>query len=116
MTDDPDRKLPKKRFNKYPPAGITLEMMIRALVEEYGWSELGQKIYIRCFNENPSLKSSLTFLKKTEWARLQVEDLYIYRFGTDEEYDARQKLIAARPKYEHDSFDDNAGYDDEDPE
>lgn len=111
MSDD--RKLPPPRKNKYPPKGITLEMMVRALVEEYGWSELGQKIYIRCFNENPSLKSSMIFLNKTEWARLQVEDLYIYRFGTDEEYAARQELIAARPKYKHDSFDDNAGYDDD---
>lgn len=78
-----DRKLPKPRFNKYPPKGITLEMMVRALVEEYGWSELGRKIYIRCFNENPSLKSSLTFLRKTEWARKEVEDLYHWRFGKD---------------------------------
>lgn len=78
---DPDSKLPKPRQNKYPPAGITLEMMIRALVEEYGWAELGQKVYIRCFNENPSLKSSLVFLKTTEWARLAVEDLYYSRFG-----------------------------------
>jgi uncharacterized protein (DUF2132 family) len=76
-----DRNLPKLRYNKYPPKGITLEMMVRALVEEYGWAELGQKIYIRCFNENPGLKSSLIFLKKTEWARLQVEDLYYWRYG-----------------------------------
>ena len=84
MSDTPsdsDRKLPKKKFNKYPPAGITLEMMVRALVEEYGWAELGQKIYIRCFNENPSLKSSLKFLRKMEWARLEVEELYYWRFG-----------------------------------
>ncbi|MES2801723.1 MAG: VF530 family protein [Bdellovibrionota bacterium] len=82
MSDsDSDRKLPKKKFNKYPPAGITLEMMVRALVEEYGWAELGQKIYIRCFNENPSLKSSLKFLKETEWARLTVEDLYYWTYG-----------------------------------
>lgn len=76
-----DNKLPKPRNNKYPPKGITLEMMVRALVEEYGWADLGQKIYIRCFNENPSLKSSMIFLKKTEWARLTVEDLYYWRFG-----------------------------------
>lgn len=55
--------------------------MVRALVEEYGWSELGQRIYIRCFNENPSLKSSLIFLRKMEWARLEVEELYYWRFG-----------------------------------
>ena len=76
-----DRKIAKKKYNKYPPAGITLEMMIRALVEEYGWSELGQKIYIRCFNENPTLKSSLNFLNKNLWAKEQVESLYNWRFG-----------------------------------
>lgn len=80
-----DNKLPKPRNNKYPPKGITLEMMIRALVEEYGWAELGQKIYIRCFNENPSLKSSLIFLRQTPWAREQVEDLYYWRFGKPED-------------------------------
>ena len=74
-------KLPKLRNNKYPPKGVTLEMMVRALVEEYGWADLGRRIYIRCFNEDPSLKSSLVFLKKTEWARLQVEDLYYWSFG-----------------------------------
>ena len=76
-----DRKLPKPRNNKYPPAKVTLEMMVRALVEEYGWADLGQKIFIKCFNENPSLKSSMIFLKQTEWARLTVEDLYNWRFG-----------------------------------
>lgn len=76
-----DNRLPKPRNNKYPPKGITLELMVRALVEEYGWEELGQKIYIRCFNDNPSLKSSLIFLNKTEWARLEVEDLYYWLYG-----------------------------------
>ena len=71
----------KPRNNKYPPQGITLELMIRALVAEYGWADLGQKIWIRCFNENPTIKSSLIFLKKTPWAKLQVEDLYYWRFG-----------------------------------
>ncbi len=80
-----DYQIKKPRFNKYPPKGITLELMIRALVAEYGWSELGQKIYIRCFNENPSLKSSLTFLRKTPWAKEQVEELYYWRFGKGED-------------------------------
>lgn len=74
-------KVEKPRNNKYPPKGITLEMMIRALVAQYGWADLGQKIWIKCFNENPSIKSSLIFLKKTEWAKLQVEDLYYTNFG-----------------------------------
>ena len=71
----------KPRNNKYPPKGITLEFMVRALVAEFGWADLGQKIWIKCFNENPSIKSSLIFLNKTAWAKLQVEDLYYWRFG-----------------------------------
>ncbi len=55
--------------------------MVRALVEAYGWEKLGQKINIRCFNENPSLKSSLIFLRQNDWAKLEVEDLYYWRFG-----------------------------------
>lgn len=70
------------RKNKYPAEGVTLEMMVNALVENYGWDRLGQKIYIRCFNENPSIKSSLTFLRKTPWARTKVEQLYTWRSET----------------------------------
>ena len=70
------------RKNKYPPEGITLEMMVTALVENYGWERLGEKIRIRCFNENPSVKSSLTFLRKTPWARTKVEELYTWRATT----------------------------------
>jgi uncharacterized protein (DUF2132 family) len=102
---DSDYKLPRKRFNKYPPAKVTLEMMVRALVEEYGWSNLGQKIYIRCFNENPSLKSSLTFLKKTEWARLQVEELYYWRFGGQP-----ADWVGPKPREEEDDDDDGFGW------
>ncbi len=74
-------KVEKPRNNKYPPKGITLEIMIRALVAQFGWADLGQKIWIKCFNENPSIKSSLIFLNKTGWAKLQVEDLYYNVFG-----------------------------------
>ncbi len=70
------------RKNKYPPEGITLEMMVTALVENYGWERLGEKIRIRCFNDNPSVKSSLTFLRKTPWARTKVEELYTWRAAT----------------------------------
>ncbi len=70
------------RKNKYPPEGITLEMMVTALVENYGWERLGEKIKIKCFTDNPSVKSSLTFLRKTEWARLKVEQLYTWRAST----------------------------------
>lgn len=60
-----------------PLHGITLEKILTELVEHYGWEELGARINIRCFNDNPSIKSSLKFLRKTEWARMKVENLYI---------------------------------------
>ena len=57
--------------------GITLQKMIEQLVEFYGFDTLGELIKIKCFTENPSIKSSLTFLRKTDWARKKVEELYI---------------------------------------
>lgn len=62
--------------------GVTLEMMVTQLVENYGWERLGEKIRINCFIENPSLKSSLKFLRKTPWARTKVEQLYLWRSET----------------------------------
>ena len=60
-----------------PLHGIKLADIVEYLVDEYGWDELGARISIRCFNENPSIKSSLTFLRKTPWAREKVEQLYL---------------------------------------
>ncbi len=60
-----------------PLHGITLEMMINELVEHYGWGELGIHVRIRCFNNDPSVKSSLKFLRKNPWARSKVENLYL---------------------------------------
>jgi uncharacterized protein (DUF2132 family) len=60
-----------------PLHGITLEMILNQLVEQYGWAELGNRIPIKCFTSNPSIKSSLTFLRKTPWARKKVEGLYL---------------------------------------
>jgi uncharacterized protein (DUF2132 family) len=60
-----------------PLHGQTLESILNALVEFYGWEGLGRHIDIRCFNQNPSISSSLKFLRKTEWARRKVEDLYL---------------------------------------
>ena len=65
---------------KDPLHGITLEKVLVALVTHYGWEELGMRIDIRCFNFDPSIKSSLTFLRKTPWARKKVEDLYVWTF------------------------------------
>ena len=63
-----------------PLHGKTLEAILTELVDFYGWEQLGFKINIRCFNENPSIKSSLTFLRRTEWARKKVEELYLEVF------------------------------------
>ena len=66
----------KEQLNN-PLHGITLEMILNHLVAKFGWEELGVKIRIRCFNENPSVKSSLKFLRTTPWARKKVEELYL---------------------------------------
>ena len=57
--------------------GITLEKMVTELVELLGWEELGRRITIRCFTHDPSIQSSLTFLRRTPWARQRVEALYV---------------------------------------
>lgn len=57
--------------------GKTLEVIVGYLVEQYGWEELGRRVPINCFLQNPSVKSSLTFLRKTSWARTKVEGLYL---------------------------------------
>jgi len=60
-----------------PLHGITLEMIITQLVDHFGWAELGKRIPIHCFTDNPSIKSSLKFLRRTPWARKKVENLYL---------------------------------------
>lgn len=61
-----------------PLHGVTLEAMVTALAAHYGWAGLGQRIPIRCFNLDPSVASSLKFLRKTPWARDKVEGLYLF--------------------------------------
>lgn len=63
-----------------PLHGVTLETMLIMLVEDYGWAGLAWRIKINCFKSNPSIKSCLTFLRKTPWAREQVEQLYLQTF------------------------------------
>jgi uncharacterized protein (DUF2132 family) len=60
-----------------PLHGVTLEKILKTLVDYYHWEQMGQLIDIRCFNNNPSIKSSLKFLRKTPWARKKVEELYL---------------------------------------
>ena len=64
-----------------PLHGITLEQILNHLVAQYGWAEMGRIIEIRCFNSDPSIKSSLKFLRKTPWARDRVEELYVRSIG-----------------------------------
>ena len=63
--------------SKDPLHGITLQKILEILVDYYGFDTLGELIKIKCFTDNPSIKSSLTFLRKTDWARKKVENLYI---------------------------------------
>ena len=67
---------------KKPLHGVKFEMILTDLVEHYGWEELGQTINIKCFNHEPSIKSSLKFLRKTPWAREKVESLYLRSLGS----------------------------------
>jgi uncharacterized protein (DUF2132 family) len=60
-----------------PLHGVTLERLLTELVARHGWEELGQRVPIRCFLFDPSIKSSLTFLRKTPWARTKVEQIYV---------------------------------------
>lgn len=60
-----------------PLHGVTLEMILRKLVNKYGWEGLAKRIDINCFKSDPSINSSLKFLRKTPWARKEVEDLYV---------------------------------------
>jgi len=68
---------PSQEQPNNPLHGKTLKAIVEELVERYGWAELGEKVRIRCFTHDPSLNSSLKFLRKTDWARKQVEELYL---------------------------------------
>ena len=70
--------------SKDPLHGITLETILTRLVEQYDWEELGRRIPIQCFRIDPSIKSSLKFLRRTPWARKKVEELYLTSIKTTE--------------------------------
>lgn len=74
MNDAP----PPQDQPRNPLHGLTLEAIVRALEAHYGWDELAQRIPVRCFTHDPSVSSSLRFLRKTPWAREKVEGLYLY--------------------------------------
>ncbi len=76
---------------KNPLHGVTLEQIMISLAEDYGWEKLGKYINIRCFNNDPSVKSSLKFLRKTPWARKKVEHLYIATVKREKQRGRRTK-------------------------
>lgn len=76
-----------KEQPKNPLHGITIEMALTRLVDRYGWDGLAQRIDINCFKSDPSIKSSLKFLRKTQWARDKVESLYISTFEKQSPWD-----------------------------
>lgn len=71
-----DACVPEPKSND-PLHGVTLERLLTELVAHYGWREMGRRVEIRCFLFDPSIKSSLTFLRKTPWARAKVEEIYV---------------------------------------
>jgi len=75
--DSPDTKTTDKKTTQDPLHGVTLEKLLTLLVEKYGWEKLGSRINIKCFTSDPSISSSLKFLRKTPWAREKVEALYL---------------------------------------
>jgi len=85
MTGDPQPRNPLH--------GVTLEAMLNALVDAMGWPELGRRIDIRCFQQDPSIASSLKFLRRTPWARAKVEGLYLFLLR-DQKRQARAELSA----------------------
>ena len=70
--------MPPQKNN--PLHGVSLKTIVEELVAQFGWEELGKKIHIKCFIQNPSVNSSLTFLRKTAWAREKVEQYYVWVF------------------------------------
>jgi uncharacterized protein (DUF2132 family) len=80
MTSESTSQSTAAKTSTDPLHGLTLAVLLERLVEIYGWEELARFINIRCFTNDPSIKSSLSFLRRTPWARKEVEDLYI-KFG-----------------------------------
>lgn len=78
QASNPESTPPKAiDHSKNPLQGITLQQILTELVDDLGWEKLGKYIKVRCFQHDPSIKSSLTFLRKTPWARTKVENLYL---------------------------------------
>lgn len=81
--------------SKDPLHGMTLEAIVNALVARFGWEELAKRININCFKSDPSVKSSLKFLRRTPWARKEVEDLYLD--SLEDEMVTQKEIVADSP-------------------
>ncbi len=81
-----------------PFHGITLKRILEDLVEHYGWKILRERIEIRCFWNNPSINSSLKFLRKTPWARKKVEDLYLEMLQSKEDIQKKKEVFFPKKK------------------
>lgn len=77
MGQKPLPEVPQRQQTNNPLHGITLKQIVTELVEKLGWKEMNRRVRVNCFYSNPSIKSSLTFLRKTNWARLEVEQMYM---------------------------------------
>lgn len=98
MTDDAAAAPPVKKAAQAhnPLHGLTLETIVTALADYYGWESLGQQIALRCFTVDPSVGSSLKFLRKTPWARDKVESLYLFMLR-DQKREQKLEQERARP-------------------
>lgn len=99
MSEEDDAAAAAPGQPKNPLHGLTLEAIVTALADHYGWEELGQRIPVRCFNVDPSVGSSLRFLRKTPWAREKVEGLYLFMLREERRAGRVQPTPAAsRPR------------------
>ncbi len=87
-----------------PLHGITLERILTELVEHFGWEGLGDRIAINCFNHEPSIKSSLKFLRKTQWARDKVEGLYLWHKRNEERKEQKRARFSSHPEKKPDGL------------
>ena len=90
---EPDPNAAPQKQARNPLHGLTLEAIVTALQAHYGWAGLGERIPLRCFTSDPSVASSLKFLRKTPWAREKVESLYLFMLREQR----RQQSAAPRP-------------------
>lgn len=92
------KKAPKQRDSNDPMHGMTLEKLLNKLVEEHGFEKLGKHIKIKCFTSDPSISSSLTFLRKTKWARQKLEEFYLEQLNQPPARKKPKKSVWGKPK------------------